>query len=110
MVRKSPRGFILRIKLPLKTTNATPSIATTEPDTRFPVSLSFLYIRKDRKAVRIGVIQSIKETLEARVMPNAVFSVIKYSEPPHNPNKKNKNSSVKLFDKNTLGEKNHMPT
>ncbi len=32
--------------------------------------------------VNIGAQQIIKETFEANVMPSAVFSAIKYSEPP----------------------------
>lgn len=41
----------------------------------------------------IGAVQINNETLEANVMPNAVFSAMKYREPPHNPDKNNKNSS-----------------
>ena len=41
----------------------------------------------------IGAVQINNETLEANVMPSAVFSAMKYREPPHNPDKNNKNSS-----------------
>ena len=46
----------------------------------------------------IGAVQINNETLEANVMPSAVFSAMKYREPPHNPDKNNKNTMIqKIF-------------
>lgn len=46
--------------------------------------------RYDKKAVRMGDVQTINDTLEASVIPSAVFSVRKYIVPPHSPAKSNK--------------------
>mgnify|MGYP007045827525 FL=1 len=60
------------------------------------------------KAVRMGDVQTINDTLEARVIPSAVFSVRKYIVPPHSPAKSNKNSSLILLAKNFLREMLHI--
>ena len=52
----------------------------------------------------MGDVQTINDTLEASVIPSAVFSVRKYIVPPHSPAKSNKNSSLILLAKNFLRE------
>lgn len=50
----------------------------------------------------MGDVQTINDTLEASVIPSAVFSVRKYIVPPHSPAKSNKNSSLILLAKKLL--------
>ena len=47
----------------------------------------------------MGDVQTINDTLEASVIPSAVFSVRKYIVPPHSPAKSNK------LILNTIGKK-----
>lgn len=49
----------------------------------------------------MGDVQTINDTLEASVIPSAVFSVRKYIVPPHSPAKSNKNSSLILLARNS---------
>ena len=76
-VRISPNGLIRRIKLPLNTTKATPPNAIKEPIINFGFNLSPLYKKKERKAANIGAVHIISDTLDASVMPRAVFSAMK---------------------------------
>ena len=55
----------------------------------------------------MGDVQTINDTLEASVIPSAVFSVKKYIVPPHSPAKSNKNSSLILLAKLLAGDAPH---
>lgn len=52
--------------------------------------------------MNIGAVQINNETLEANVIPNAVFSAIKYKEPPHNPENNKNISSLRVSAHNFL--------
>ena len=76
IVRRSPAGLIIRIKLPLNTTKATPAKAMKEPDIRFFFSFSPFTKRCDKIAVKFEAVQTISVTLEANVKPRALFSAM----------------------------------
>ena len=109
-VSKSPKGFIFRIKLPLKTTNATPVSAINEPQISCDVSRSLWKNNRDRKAVRMGAVLIISETFEASVIPKAVFSVRKQRDPPLSPAATNINSSLRLLANSLRGDMNQIHT
>lgn len=93
IVSISPNGFILKTKFPLKTTKATPNKAIIDPINVF-LRIGVLSIRKDNRMVNIGAVEISSDTFDAMVISNAVFSAIKYKEPPLNPHKNSRNSSL----------------
>ncbi len=81
IVSRSPSGLIPNCFDPVSTTIATPINAIAEPvqSRDFMESWKMTF---PKMIVNIGAQQIIKETFEANVMPSAVFSAMKYSDPP----------------------------
>ena len=89
----SPNGFTASLNRLLNITNPTPINAMTDPAIVAPLIRTFLYTIRMSRAVNKGAVVTINETFDTRVYSIAVFSVIKYIDPPQSPHIRNKNSS-----------------
>ena len=73
----APSGLIFSMKLPLNTTNATPTSATMVPPTTQRENTFSPRTKYTKKVVSNGAIHTISDTFEVRSMDSAVFSVRK---------------------------------
>lgn len=107
IVRKSPKGFMPCVILPLNTTIATPQSAMKEPD-NIPFRSGNLYIRLPNSMVKMGAVHISSETLDAKVRLRALFSVMKYNVPPQRPHSIRSDSSFRLLLNRRLGAMGRM--